>query len=143
MTILFAFSKDLQLLKWARTTKNPVMAASFIDCDEETIIKFYSGMKMQNDHNHMIEYSRILTSDPFWKIKRNNKLFDWLQINKVWVKPTILSSSQHVKIGWFLRSHPLYTTYVQATKDLLQHIGADGAELELSPHSLLHTMAEG
>lgn len=26
--------------------------------------------------------------------------------------------------------------------DLLHHIGADGAELELSPHSLYHTMAD-
>ena len=91
----------------------------------------------------MIGYSRILTSDPFWKIKRNNKLFDWLQTNRVWVKPTILSSSKHVKIGWILRSHPSYTNYARATEDLLKRIGVDGAELELSPHSLSHTTLDG
>ena len=91
----------------------------------------------------MIGYSRILTSDPFWKLKRNTTLFDWLQTNKVWVKPTILSSSRHVKIGWLLCSHLSYTNYTRAMKDLLQRIGADGAELELSPHSLSHTMSEG
>ena len=61
----------------------------------------------------------------------------------MWVKPTILSSSQHVKIGWLLRYHPSYTNYSRATMDLLQWIGADGAELELSPHSLSHTMVDG
>jgi len=142
MTVLFVLSKDLQLLKWEGTTKNSILAASDIAYDEDTIGEFYLGMKMQNDRNRMIGYSQILTSDPFWRIKRNNKLFDWIQKNKVWVKPTILSSSQHVKIGWLLRSHPLYTNYSWATMDLLQWIGADGAELELSSHSLSHKMAD-
>lgn len=119
MTVLFASSKDLQLLKWYRTNENPIMAASDIVYDEETIGKYYSGMKMQDDCNRMKGYSRILMSDSFWRIKRNNKLFDWLQTNKVWVKPTILSSSHHVKIIWLLRSHRPYTNYAQTTKYLL------------------------
>jgi hypothetical protein len=119
------------------------LKAADIAYDEDTIGEFYSGMKIQNDRQRMIGYSQILTPDPFWKIKRNAKLFDWLQSNKVWVKPTILSSSQHVKIGWLLRSHPTYTNYARATSDLLRRIGAIGAELELSPHSISHTSTSG
>ena len=134
MAMLFSCGSDIQLLKWTGTAENPIMAAGDIAYDEETIGLFYSGMKMQGDKNRIIGYSRILTSDPFWKIKRNNKLFDWLQTNRVWVKPTILSSSKHVKIGWLLRSHPQYTNYARATADLLRRIGDDDAELDLSPH---------
>ena len=143
MSVLFQASNDLQLLTWEGTTENPILSATDIAYDEETISQYYSGMKMQNDRNRMIGYSRILTSDPFWKLKQNNRFFDWLQTNKVWVKPTILSSSRHVKVGWLLRSHPSYTNYARATADLLRRIGVDGAELELSPHTLSHTMADG
>ena len=143
MTVLFASTKDMQLLKWEGSTENPILKAADIAYDENTIGEFYSGMKIQNDRQRMIGYSRILTPDPFWKIKRNVKLFDWLQTNKVWVKPTILSSSQHVKIGWLLRSHPTYTNYARATADLLRRIGENGTELELSPHSISHTSTSG
>jgi len=68
MTVLFALSKDLQLLKWEGTTENLILAASDIDDDEDAIGQFYSGMKMQNDRNRMIGYSQILASDPFWKL---------------------------------------------------------------------------
>ena len=69
-------------------------------------------------------------------------MFNRLQTNRVWVKPRILSSSKHVKIRWFLYSHPSYTNYAMATTNLLQRIGADGVELELSSHSLLHTTGD-
>ena len=59
MTVIFASSKDLQLLKWEGSTENPIMAAADIAYDETTIGQFYSGMKMQNDRNRMISYSRI------------------------------------------------------------------------------------
>ena len=115
------------------------MVAGDIACDEKTIGQFYLGMKMQGDKNKIIGYSRILMPDPFWKIKRNNKLFDWLHTNRVWVKSTILFCSKDVKIGWLLCSHPQYTNYVRVTADLLKRIGAEEAKLELSPHSISHT----
>ena len=37
MTVLFASSKDLQLLKWEGSTENPIMAAADIAYDETTI----------------------------------------------------------------------------------------------------------
>ena len=143
MSILFACGTDIQLLKWEGGTENPIMAAGDIAYDEETIGQYYSGMKLQGNKNRMIGYSRIMTSDTFSKIKRNTRLFDWLQTNRVWVKPTILSSSKHVKIGWLLRSHPSYTNFPRATSDLIKRIGVEGIEIELSPHALSHTTTDG
>ena len=117
--------------------------AADISYDENIIGDYYSGMKTQSDRQMIIGYTQILTTEPFRKIKRINKLFDWLQTNKVWVKPTILSSCNHVKIGWILRSHPSYSNYARATLNLKQRIGIEGAELELSPHSISHTTANG
>ena len=142
MNVLFSSGSDIQLLKWEGTTESPIMVAADIAYNEEAIGQFYSGMKMQGDKNRMIGYSQILTSDPFWKIKRNNKLFKWLQMNKVWVKPTILLSSKHVTNGWLLCSHPSYTNYARVTTYLLQRIGVNGADPELSPYSLLCTTAD-
>ena len=47
------------------------------------------------------------------------------------------------KIGWLLRSHLSYTNYAKATTDLLERIGVEGAELELSPHTISHTITRG
>ena len=107
--------------------------AADIAYNENAIDEYYSGMKTQRDRQRIIGYTQILTTEPFGKIKRIKKLYDWLQTNKVWVKPTILSSCNHVKIGWILRLHPSYSTYVRATSDLKQRIRIEGAELELSP----------
>ena len=94
-------------------------------------------MKRQNDGRRMIGYTRIMTPEPFWKIKKDKRFFEWLQDNKVWVKPTVLLSSKHVKIGWLLRSHPSHTNYERATQDLILRIGKEGAELE-PPHYHAH-----
>ena len=61
----------------------------------------------------------------------------------MWVKPTILSSCYHVKIGWILRSHSSYTNYARVTSDSKQRFGVEGAELKLSPHFISHTTADG
>ena len=61
MSVLFQASNDLQLLTWEGTTENPILSATDIAYDEETIGQYYSGMKMQNDRNRMIDYSLILT----------------------------------------------------------------------------------
>ena len=63
--------------------------------------------------------------------------------NNVWVRPTTLSSSKHVKIGWIPRSHPTYTNFQMATADLIKRIGATPpVELELTPHSITHKAAD-
>ena len=143
-TVLFTANKDIQLVKWDKeSTENPIVNAADIGWDEATISEFYTGMKRQSDGRRMIGFTQIMTPEPFWKIKENKQFFEWLQDNKVWVKPTVLSSSQHVKIGWLLRSHPSYTNYERATKDLILRIGNEGAELELSPHTITHTTAGG
>ena len=58
------------------------------------------------------------------------------------MKPT-LSSSNQVKIEWLRRSHPLYTNYARATKDVLTRIGVKGAEWKLSSHVISHTTVDG
>ena len=129
MTVLFSSSSDLQLLKWEGTTENPILATADIAYNDETIGNVYSGIKLQSNRSWMIGYSRILTSGPFWKIKRNNKLFDWLHTNNIWIKTIILSSNKHVKIGLLLQSQPSYTNYARATAGFLKQIGANEAEL--------------
>ena len=49
MTVLFASSRDIQLLKWEGSTENPIMKAVDIAYNEETIEQFYSGMELQSD----------------------------------------------------------------------------------------------
>ena len=70
-------------------------------------------------------------------------LLEWLYTNKVWVNPTMLSSTHHVSVGWLLQFHPTYEKYARVTIDLLHRIGIEGAELELSPHTIPHTTAHG
>ena len=53
------------------------------------------------------------------------------------MRPTSLSSRKHVKIGWILRSHPQYTNFRAATRDLIARIW-DEVEIEHSPHTISH-----
>ena len=105
-------------MKWDGSTENLIIVAVDIAYNESIIGEYYSGMNAQRNKQRIIGYTRILTTERFRKIKKINKLFDRLQTNKVWVKPTILSSCYHVTIGWILRSHPSYTNYVRVTSDL-------------------------
>ena len=51
-----------------------------------------------------------------------------------------MSSIHHVQIGWLLRDHPTYTNHARATQTLLERIGVDSVELDLSPHTISYTM---
>ena len=62
---------------------------------------------------------------------------------KVWVRPTTLSSSKHVKIGWIICSHPTYTPFKTVMEEFIKRIGTEPlVELELSPHALTHRAAD-
>ena len=76
-------------------------------------------------------------------MKRETRLFEWLETKKVWVKPAILLSSNHVKVGWLLRSYHTYKHYARATEDILMQIETKGVELELSHHTISHTTTTG
>ena len=56
MTVLFAASRDLQLLKWEGGNENPITVAADIAWDKDTIGKFYSGMK-----RNMMAIERLAT----------------------------------------------------------------------------------
>ena len=100
-------------------------------------------MKVNSDRKRIIGFTVILSPEPFNLIKKHPHFLSWLHIKygKVWVMPTNLSSSNQVKIGWLLKSHPAYTKYLKTTEDLLARIQKKGVELELSPHSISHQNA--
>ena len=96
-------------------------------------------MKTLHDKRKIIGFTRILSSYKFHKTKNHPNFRAWLTQNKVWVRPTTLSLSKHVKIGWLLRSHPTYTHFKTATEALIQRIGANPpVEIELTPHTITH-----
>ena len=98
-------------------------------------------MKTTNSKRSIIRYTRILSNEKFYKTKQHPSFRQWLSTNMVWVCPMTLSSSSHVKVGWLLRSHPTYTNFNRATSELMKRIGKK-VELELSPHTILHTTTD-
>jgi len=93
---------------------------------------------MKADRKRIVGFTRISSPVKFAQIKNHSNFFHWLQTNKVWVRPTTLSSSKQSKVGWLLHSHPTYTNFAQATKDLLARINIKDLEIELSPHAISH-----
>ena len=138
MTVLMAANKGIKLLKWDNSSENPIAKAIDIAYDEDTISEYYSGMKMKSDRRRIVGFTRIQSPVPFAQIKKHTNFFHWLQTNKVWVRPTSLSSSKQAKVGWLLHSHATYTNQAHATYDLLQRMGNPELELELTPHTIAH-----
>ena len=100
-------------------------------------------MKTLHDKKRIIGFTGIVSSNEFHKTKNHPSFRAWLTQNKVWVRPTSLSSSKHVKIGWILCSHPTYTPFKTAMEELIKRIGTEPlVELELSPHALTHRAAD-
>ena len=145
ITVLFAANREILLTKWIPGDKNPISKAidiAYAD-DNSVLNEYYAGMKTLHDKKRIIGFTRILSSDKFYKTKNQPNFRAWLAQNMVWVRPTTLSSSKHVKIGWLLRSHPTYTHFKTATEELIARIGANPpVALELSPHSLTHRAAD-
>ena len=141
MTVLMAANREIRLLKWESSAENPITKAIDIAYDEDTISEYFSGMKMKSDRRRIVGFTRISSPVKFTQIKKHSQFFHWLQTNKVWVRPTTLSSSRQVKIGWLLHSYPTYTNYAKVTKDLLDRIGMEGLEMELSSHNISHKNA--
>ena len=134
MTVLFAANKSILMEKWSPGEENPIAKAIDIGHSEAVISEYYSGMKTLLDKRRIVGFTRILSNEKFSKTKNHVRFRDWLVRNKVWVRPTTLSSSKHVKVGWLLRSHPTYTNYKRATDDLIQRIGGETVvELKLTP----------
>ena len=143
ITVLFAANREILLTKWIPGNENPIAKAIDIAYDEDTISEYYSGMKTLHDKRRIVGFTRILSNDKFFKTKNHSDFRSWLTRNNVWVRPTTLSSSKHVKIGWLLRSHPTYTNFQMATADLIHRIGTNPpVELELTPHSITHKAAD-
>ena len=131
-----AANKEILLKKWDSSDENPISRAGDIAYNEDEIAEYYAGMRTSNDKRSVVGYTRILSNESFYQTKKG-RFRDWLIQNKVFVRPTSLSSRKHVKIGWILRSHPQYTNFRVATRDLIARIGEE-VEIELSPHTISH-----
>ena len=102
ITVLFAANRHILLEKWIPGEENPISKAIDIAYTEEVISEYYSGMKTLHDKRRIIGFTRILSNEQFSKTKNHLRFRDWLVRNKVWVRPTTLSSSKHVNVGWLL-----------------------------------------
>jgi len=76
-----------------------------------------------------------------YKTKQHPRFREWLATNQVWVRLTTLLLSNHVKMGWLLRSHPNYTNFNKATTDLGRRIGV-AVEIEILPHTISHRFSD-
>ena len=103
----------------------------------EVIAEYYVGMRASNDKRSVVGFTRILSNEAFFQTKQG-RFREWLINNKVFVRPTLLSSRKHVKVAWLLRSHPQYTNFRAATRDLIARIGEE-VEIELFPHTISHS----
>ena len=136
LSALMAANKDILLKKWDSTDENPISRAGDIAYSESEIAEYYAGMRTSNDKRSVVGYTRILSNESFSMTKKG-RFREWLIHNKVFVRPTSLSSRKHVKVGWLLMSHPQYTNFRAATRDLKARIGEE-VEIELSPHTISH-----
>ena len=112
--------------------------AGDIAYSEATIAAYYAEMRTSNDKRSVVGYTGTLSNEPFIQTKKAPRFRQWLMTNRVFVQPTSFSSNKHVKIGWFVQSHPQYTNFKVATRDLIERIGVE-VELESSPHTISHS----
>lgn len=55
----------------------------------------------------------------------------------------MLPSNRQVKIGWSMYSHPIYTNVSKATEDIIEKLGTERLEMELSSHNISHQSTMG
>ena len=103
------------LKKWEPFKKKPIYKVIDIVYDEATITEYYVGMKTINNRRSIIWYKMILSNEKLYKTKQHPSFRQWLSTNRVWVRPTNISSSSHVKVGWLTKSHPTYTNFNKVT----------------------------
>ena len=70
ITVLFASNKKIKLLKRDKTNEKTIVKSVDISYDENMIENYYSGMKLQNDPKQIIGFTWIITTEQFWKTKR-------------------------------------------------------------------------
>ena len=138
MTILFAVDKKMVLLNWDNPSQNPITKAIDIQPSKEEISHYFSGMRVLSNSKKISWFVKIESEQPFWITKQDDRLFSWLQKNRVFIRQTTLSQNRHANIGWLLYSHPEYTSQTLAASDLRSRMSTRKLEFELVPHNIVH-----
>ena len=71
ITVLFAANREILLTKWILGDENPISKAIDIAYNEDTISEYYLGMKTLRDKKRIIGFTRILSTDKFYKTKNH------------------------------------------------------------------------
>ena len=85
MTLLFAVDKKMVLMNWDDPTQNPIMKAMDIQLSREEISHYFLGMRVLANSKKIAGFVKIESEQPFWITKQSNRVFLWLQKNKVFI----------------------------------------------------------
>ena len=138
MTLLFAVDQTMVLLNWDDPSQNPVTKIIDIKGNKEELSHYFLGMRVLSNSKKITGFIKISTEQPFWKTKQDDRVFTWLQRNRVFIRQTILSQNRHANIGWLLYLHPEYTHQRLAISDLRLRMKTRTLEFELVPHTISH-----
>ena len=84
-TILLVADTTLSILNWDDEEQNPIKKSGDIQCSEETVKQYFSGMRIIQSRWRVQGFVKIMTLVPFGKTKSNPCLWTWLTTNKVFV----------------------------------------------------------
>ena len=134
ITILFAAAPEVTLLNWDHPNLNPITKSMDLQGTKEAVSQYFVGMQIHSNQKKILGLIKIKSPIPFWKIKQSDQFWSWITKNKIFVRPTTLSTKHHANIGWLLYSHPDYTNQRNAINDLRNRMTTRTLEFELTPH---------
>ena len=140
--MLLSAHHSIAILNWENPAHNPVTKAIDMSPDEKNISQYSSVIVVQSNRQKIKVFVNMRSDVSFGSIKKNDRIWSSLT-KKVYVRTTNASQSRHVNIEWIIFSNLEYANQALATRDLQRRMGIDTVELELIPHSIFHTMAEG
>ena len=130
----------MKLKQWEESDRqNPITKALDIQATKEEVTKYFSGMRVLTNSKKIIGYIKVETKIPFYCTKSDNRVFNWLSKNKVFLRQTTLSQNRHANVGWLLYLHPEYTNQRLAVHDLRSRMTTRKLEFEVVPHNIVHT----
>ena len=100
--------------------------------------EYFSGTKVMGDRKRITGFINIKSPENFSETKKSQIFVNWLQLNKVWVRHTVLSSNRQIKLVWILYSILTYTNFAWAEMDLVATVGNPEQEVKLSLLSIVH-----
>ena len=136
ITVLFAAEPGITLLNWQDPNLNPIQRSMNLQGTEDVISQYFTGMQIHHNRKKIIGYVKITSPIPFWQIKKDQRFWNYIIENRIYVRPTTLSDNVHANIGWLLFSHPDFTNHKEAISDLRNRMKSDDLEFELIPQTI-------